>query len=246
MFDNRIKIEELSIRKFMSNKVFTNNTFEIEREKYLWSRKALKFSAWSVLLFYIGYFLLFTFGKYFPVEAKSYGLYWEKRFWLIPHIFGGTLALLVGALQFSSFIRNRFRILHRIFGRVYIAAVGIGAVGSFYLSTRSVISPTFGATMFTISVIWVISTAMAVVSIRQGRVNEHRQWMIRSYLSTLGFIFFRLLMLTPLFADTPLAERATAIGWMSLIIPFSIAEFLFQWNNSVTPVKNVGVAEINI
>lgn len=230
----------------MKKTVFTNNSIYLEQEKFRWLKKALTVSVWSILLFFIFYFLFFVFGKYFPVDSKSYGLYWEKRFWLIPHIFGGTIALLAGAIQFSSFIRNRFRAIHRIFGRIYAAAVGIGAISSLYLSTQSHISSTFGATMFTISLIWIICTVMAIVSIRQRRVIAHQQWMIRSYLATLGFVFFRFLMLTPLFADVPLAERATALGWMSFIIPFSIAELLFQWNNSVTPLKNIIVAESNI
>jgi uncharacterized membrane protein len=205
----------------------------------------VKILAWSACLFFIFFFLSDAFGKYIFGNEESFGPYWQKKYWLNLHIIGGTLALVIGPVQFSAFIRNRFRRAHRLLGRFYVAGVGLGAIGSLYLSTQSVISWTFGAALFTVSIFWIVCTTMAVISIRRGRVVAHRQWMIRSYLGTFGFVAFRFLAMTPLFADAPLPERATTLVWLSFVVPLAIAEFIFQWKNSVAPIKNIPAAEGN-
>src|ERR1700678_3079518 len=49
------------------------------------------------------------------------------RHLLFPHTLAGTFALLIGPINFSSRIRQRYLQLHRILGRVYFISVFVGA-----------------------------------------------------------------------------------------------------------------------
>jgi len=46
---------------------------------------------------------------------------------LIPHTLAGILALLIGPINFSSRIRQRYLKFHRVLGRIYVISVFIGA-----------------------------------------------------------------------------------------------------------------------
>ncbi|MEZ5428718.1 MAG: DUF2306 domain-containing protein [Pyrinomonadaceae bacterium] len=206
-------------------------------------KKALTFFFWAVIFGLIFYFYGRMLGKFAIWEPRFFGPFWPERYWLIFHIIGGSIALLSGPFQFFELIRNNYRRAHRALGRFYVAGVGIGAVGAFYLSTHPVIGWMVGVMLFTGTVMWVGCTAMGVVSILKGRVIAHREWMVRSYLLTFAFVLFRLLTLTPLFAGTGVHERYTTLGWLSFIIPMAVAELCFQWRRSVTRTGTVYVAE---
>jgi len=46
---------------------------------------------------------------------------------LIPHTLAGIFALLIGPINFSSRIRQRYLTLHRILGRIYVVSVFVGS-----------------------------------------------------------------------------------------------------------------------
>src|SRR5215470_9983050 len=55
------------------------------------------------------------------------------KWWLLPHGIAGACALLLGPMQFSERLRCRFKKLHRVLGRIYIAGVFIGAPLGVYI-----------------------------------------------------------------------------------------------------------------
>src|SRR5215469_18500760 len=55
------------------------------------------------------------------------------KWWLLPHGVAGACALLLGPLQFSERLRCRFRKLHRVLGRIYVAGVFIAAPLGVYI-----------------------------------------------------------------------------------------------------------------
>ncbi len=60
-------------------------------------------------------------------QAPEWEHYGPIRWQLIPHGLGGTLALVLGALQFSTRLRRRYLHLHRRIGKFYIGATFITA-----------------------------------------------------------------------------------------------------------------------
>lgn len=103
-------------------------------------------------------------------------------FWFFyQHIVGGALALLTGWTQFSKKWRARHIGFHRFLGKVYVTAVMLSGIAGTYLAFYATGGAIAGFGFGALGVLWLSTTAMAFVSIRQGRVQKHEQWMIRSY-----------------------------------------------------------------
>ena len=106
------------------------------------------------------------------------------KWWLLPHGLAGGCALLLGPMQFSDRLRARFLKLHRVVGRVYITCVFIaGPVGVYiqHVDERLGFSRTFTIETVFQSALWMLTTGIALAFILRGKVQQHRQWMTRSY-----------------------------------------------------------------
>jgi Predicted membrane protein (DUF2306) len=45
--------------------------------------------------------------------------------------------------------------------------------------------------LFMLCVAWVVTTGMALYAIRERRIEQHREWMLRSYTVTFAFVTYR-------------------------------------------------------
>jgi hypothetical protein len=68
---------------------------------------------------------------------------------------------------------------------------------------------------------WVICTAAALVTARNRRIIQHRQWMARSYAVTFTFVSSRVLNLWPRYWSH-LGDALSAVG----VIAFTLASLL--------------------
>jgi uncharacterized membrane protein len=139
------------------------------------------------------YFLITRAARYFVVTPESYGNSWPQVSWLLPHIICGVLATILGPLQFWPKMRRDHLPVHRIAGRVYVAAVLVGSFASLGLSFRmSTTNAAYAAGLICLSLAWVLTTSMAFIAVRRKKLTQHKQWMIRSYVVTFAFVTFRL------------------------------------------------------
>jgi uncharacterized membrane protein len=118
------------------------------------------------------------------------------KWWLLPHGIAGACALLLGPMQFSDRLRNRFRQLHRVVGRIYVAGVFVAAPLGFYIQyfqERMGDPRSFSIAAAADAALWMTTTAIAMVFILKGKVREHRQWMTRSFAVALVFLEGRLI-----------------------------------------------------
>jgi uncharacterized membrane protein len=169
--------------------------------------------------------------QYLAYNPVSYGDYWPRRGGLIIHVSAGLIAISVGLLQLWLGLTARTQVLHRALGRVYLGAVAVGSAGAFYLALT--INPRYFAYatgLFFLAVAWVITTCMAYLAIRRGAIQQHREWMIRSYVVTFAFVSFRLvekfLLRWQIAADD---EIDTVLAWGCWSLPLLVAEPLLQW-----------------
>src|ERR1700677_2509805 len=95
------------------------------------------------------------------------------RHLLIPHTLCGVIALLSGPIQFSSRLRQRYLMLHRVLGRIYVISVFIGAATGVALASDR---PGFPGTSLQ-AVAWVVCTTAALITARNRQIIQHRQWM---------------------------------------------------------------------
>jgi uncharacterized membrane protein YozB (DUF420 family) len=80
-----------------------------------------------------------------------------------------------------------------------------------------------------LAVAWLTTTAMAFIAIRRKNVEQHKQWMIRSYVVTFAFVTFRLLnqVLGAWHVMTD-DERASTLAWSCWAIPLLVTEVVIQ------------------
>ncbi|MBL9203881.1 MAG: DUF2306 domain-containing protein [Opitutaceae bacterium] len=167
-------------------------------------------------------------------NETGYRRYWPNRIWLIAHIAGGTLALALGPIQFWSGFKLRWPRAHRLLGYAYALGILAGGGAAFVLAVRARL-PDFGFSLFFLGVAWWVTLGMALVAIRNRRFDAHRDWMIRSYIVTFGFVTFRYVVELELLNGLGRSKYA-AIGWACWVLPLLFAEIFLHWRN-VAPRK---------
>ncbi len=139
------------------------------------------------------------------------------RHLLIPHVLAGTFALLIGPINFSSRIRERYLKLHRVLGRIYVVSVFVGSFTGIALAWGRPGLP--GTSMQAAA--WMVCTTAAFITARNRQIIQHRQWMARSYAVTFTFVSSRVLNLWPRYWSH-LGDSLSAVG----VIAFTLASLL--------------------
>jgi len=163
--------------------------------------------------------------------SSSYGPpeYAPRRGWLLLHIVGGIIALLTGPVQLWLGLADRALAWHRRMGIGYMTGVGVGSFGAFYLSTHTDFGWVFGAGLFGLAIAWVTTTTLAYLAIKRSLTDQHKEWMIRSYVVTFAFVTFRIIQpaLQAAHIGTPL-EQLAAAAWACWAVPLLITELVIQ------------------
>lgn len=185
------------------------------------------------LILFAGKFVITDALPYFGFDKENFGNYWDYKWPLIGHISGGLLALAIGPFQFSKAFRNRYMTTHRWMGRIYLTAILIGTISSTYLAWTSAYRVNFSWAfgLQGLAFAWITTASMAYISVMRGRINQHKEWMIRSYVVTFAFVTFRWLQNTQLAHElmSKFEERGPTIIWVSWTIPLLITEVVLNW-----------------
>lgn len=217
------------------------NEIEIYQTRgWNFSNRITRILSYAFLLSISGLAIYYVFTetpRYFNFTPQSYGPYWQNRFLLFFHIIGSTIALFTGLIQFISPIRKNYPKFHRILGRIYVIGVLTGSIGSIYLSLNSVIGWMFGTALFTQSIIWIFCTVMAIICIYQRKIEAHQIWMTRSYISTFGFVTFRMVSETSILADVDIDARYAIIAFSGMVQSLFIYEIFRQVKDLVKADK---------
>jgi len=161
------------------------------------------------------------------ISSGKFGRFWPRRVWLLTHIAGSGIALLVGPIQFWSGLRRRSMRVHRWSGRLYVVGVLIGGCAAFYLALHAGQGPIFGISLGTLGVVWWTTTGMAYAAIRLGHVSQHKEWVVRSYVVTFTFVTTRTLAelgILPILGRDPFAT----LVWLSWSMPLLATEVILQ------------------
>ena len=166
---------------------------------------------------------------YLLSSAYNAAEYAGRRNWLLVHIVGGTIALLAGPIQLWLGIADRRIDLHRKLGIVYIVGVAIGASGAFWLAAHPSFGWVYGAGLGSMAIAQVVTTTLAFVAIKRSLIEQHKEWMIRSYVVTFSFVTYRLfgVLIGPLQLGT-YAELNIVLAWGSWALPLLLTEAMLQ------------------
>ena len=163
---------------------------------------------------------------------ESFGGYWLNRGWLLLHIAGATVALAVGPFELWSGFHRRYLRTHRLLGVIYLGAALVGGVGAFRLAWVSAAVDKW-VSVFVFAAAWWFTLAMAYVAIRQRRITQHRDWMIRGYVLTYGFVTIRALGELPVWAALGAVAEPTT-NWLGWVVPLLLTDAFLQRRHRVT------------
>jgi len=153
------------------------------------------------------------------------------RWWLLPHGIAGACALLLGPMQFFDRLRQRFKKLHRVVGRIYVAGVFLAApLGSYiqYFQERMGVPRSFTIAAAADAVLWMVTTGIAMIFILKGKIHEHRQWMTRSFAVALVFLEVRVIGGLGGWGDLDVHANETIV-WFCLAFSILLADLVLHW-----------------
>jgi len=154
--------------------------------------------------------------------------FWPRRGWLLLHIAGGFLALLSGPVQLWLGVHHSKMHVHRKLGLIYMAAMTIGSIGAIGLAFQTDGGLIFGSGLFFLALAWISTTILAYVAIRRGRIEQHREWTIRSYVVTFAFVTFRIGLVALTGSGIPLLTAIGTLAWACWAVPLLVTELVIQ------------------
>ena len=202
----------------------------------------------TILASYIA-FVSFRYFILSPDEAAGSPL--AKRFaeYITPLLFhagGGIVALCLGPWGFWTAFRNKYPLLHRWMGRIYLLSVLIGGIAGLYLAVTALggLPTRIGFSM--LGTLWLTTGAMAYLRIRQGDVQVHRAWMIRSYALTFSAVMLRVWL--PLFfaLGYEFPEAYTTVAWLCWVPNLLVAELIIRNGKAQTERRQPKLSAVSV
>ena len=167
--------------------------------------------------------------NYLTSDPSRFGIYAPRREWLTAHVAAGVAALLLGPAQLWLGLNRRTKSLHRIAGIAYVAAVAVSGAAAFYLAAHTDFGWVFGMGLTTMAATWMLSTVLAILAILCHQAQQHREWMIRSYVLTFAFVTIRCVeALLDIMKGGNIVDRMSAAAWLGWIMPLVVTEALMQ------------------
>jgi uncharacterized membrane protein len=164
---------------------------------------------------------------------------WTERvepYALVLHVHAvcGVFALFSGPLQFVPWVRERHPILHRALGYGYVAAVAIAGPLAVWIAVNHT-APSESLASSAQGVVWLLTTAAALVAVRSHDIRTHRLWMARSYALTFTFVLHRFIVeLLGLRLSTD-AGGTAAFVWLLTVAVVLIADAIVAFYKPANP-----------
>ena len=161
------------------------------------------------------------------------------NFAVAMHVASAALLMLIGALQLTPAVRDRFPVFHRWNGRVYmLAAVSAGVAGVYMTWFRGSVGDLtqhLGGSGNAVA-IW-LCAGMALHYALARNFRTHRRWALRLFMATSASWFYRIVFfLMFLIFRRPVGFDPTTftgpfpsfMGFGSYLIPLAILEIYFR------------------
>jgi hypothetical protein len=103
--------------------------------------------------------------------------------------------------------------VHRWTGRTYAVAVAVGGLAGLALAPTASAGPVAAWGFGVLAVLWLGTTAVALVAVWTGRIARHRRWMARSLALAAAAVTLRVQLPAALAAGVPFATAYPLIAW---------------------------------
>lgn len=187
---------------------------------------------WSAVVGAIVYYVhrdaLHYLFEYTPASFKHF---WPERWVIRTHIALAMLMISSGPLQFSSWLRRRHSIVHRLSGYVFLSTGCVVAVTAMYMGLHPVEGDiVYGVGLFLNALFFLVSASIAYYAIRTRNIQIHREWMLRAFvLAYAGLVIVRVIedmsFLDPVLGAVALNDLSTWVNWT---VPLMMTEVALQ------------------
>ncbi|HXZ78567.1 MAG TPA: DUF2306 domain-containing protein [Terriglobales bacterium] len=199
--------------------------------------RAVRFRWKSVVFTLIALMMVYVLfhNERFLIDSKDpvWNHYHPFKWWLLPHGLAGACALLLGPMQFSDRLRQRFIGLHRVIGRIYVAGALIAAPLGFYIQyfeERMGEPRSFSVAAAVDAILWGTTTAIALSFALRRKIQLHRQWMTRSYAVAIVFLEVRVILGLTGWEKLGTAAAETVV-WVCVACAIPLADIVLQWQD---------------
>jgi uncharacterized membrane protein len=206
------------------------STAPLVPQRFAWPRP--KYILFAIIAVMVAYVL--RHNEHFLIDARDPE--WPHiqpfRWWLLPHGLMGACALLLGPMQFSDRLRQRFTKFHRVVGRFYVAGVFVAAPLGFYIQyfeERLGGARSFSAAAATDAILWMLTTGIAFAFILKGKVQQHRQWMTRSFAVAIVFLEVRVVLGVTGLEKVAGGAFTETVVWACVAFSLLFADVVLQW-----------------
>ena len=110
---------------------------------------------------------------------------------LYLHAAGGAVSLAVGIVLFSRRLQAKHPRLHRRLGKMYVVSIAVGGGSGIYLSFEALGGLASQAGFLALDILWLVTTYFGYKRIREKKIGQHREWMMRSYALTFAGVTLR-------------------------------------------------------
>jgi uncharacterized membrane protein len=156
---------------------------------------------------------------------------------LVTHIFLGSVAILCATVQVWPWLRRTHPRMHRITGRIYVAAVLPAAVCVAIIAPMTIYGLNARVANTMLALLWFGTTAAGFVTARRRQFGQHRVWMLRSFALTFSIVANRVWtmvililfvpgIITGVDVDEVLLHQAIGVAtWTSWVVNLLIVEW---------------------
>lgn len=194
-----------------------------------------------VLYAYFCYLMLLITLQYIPMhmdiaflrikqEELQY-FYYPWAFFI--HVYTAMLVLVAGFTQFSRRLQQKYPVLHRISGWIYVVVVVMLAGPSgFVIGVHANGGWSSQLAFCLLAIFWIFFTVMAVLKIKKKDMIAHRHWMLRSFALTMSAITLRAwkYVLVALFHPKPM-DVYRWVAWLGWVVNLIIIEIYIYYQN---------------
>lgn len=179
--------------------------------------------------------ILANYPDYFPPNFDSLFLQGREatfsgayRAAFYVHIFSGPVVLFNGLIQLSETIRSRHPGWHRCLGRVQVVVLlAFVLPSSVVMSQHAFGGWPAGLSFLLLSAATAICAIVGVVHARGRHFDQHRRWMLRSYVLICSAVFLRLISGTAGLVGVSSPEHAYILAaWSSWLFPLAAYEIV--------------------
>lgn len=173
---------------------------------------------WTVTLLAIGVALYAGLAYLFlpagsTVAPAMKAIYQAHLGWILTHVFASAVALVVGPFQFFPKLRAR-KTLHRTLGYLYLLCVTVGGVSGLVMAflAQGGLVATLGFGL--LAILWLVSGANLLLSIKAGRSAGHERWAIRCFALSFAAVTLRIYLGGFFAAGFAFEEFYPSLAWL--------------------------------